>query len=217
MVMLRALAVPMVALAMVDAPVAGADPPATEVITAVPVGPDGAPINGYQVTPPAGNLPDVTDCSMPSPSAVVADVYYCTPSTADADTCWPSATESLLCVDDPWDQHLHRVNYGSPLPYVQPTATPDPFAVVLDDGTRCRLRNGGGWGGRDDGYVGMYGCGAANSNLAILWLPSQGIGSWIDRSTPQWTVKVGQLGSPGTHFPPPDTRAVTTAWFAGSG
>ncbi|BBY04830.1 hypothetical protein [Mycobacterium noviomagense] len=33
---------------------------------------------------------------------------------------------------------------------------------------------------------------------------------------PTWTVKVGQLGSPNEHFPPPQTRAVTTAWLAGN-
>jgi hypothetical protein len=32
---------------------------------------------------------------------------------------------------------------------------------------------------------------------------------------PLWTVKVGQLGTPTEHFPPPQTRTVTTARFAG--
>ena len=71
------------------------------------------------------------------------------------------------------------------------------------------------WGGRDDGYVGVYGCGAADSNLAILWLPSQGPGSCIDGSSQVWTVKPVNFGTPGEDFPPPQIRAVTTAWFAG--
>jgi hypothetical protein len=95
---------------------------------------------------------------------------------------------------------------------VQHPASPDPFALLLDDGTRCLFRNGGAWGGRDDGYVGVYGCG----DLAVLWLPSEGAGTCIDRSGPVWTVKVGQLGSPTNQFPPPQTRGVTTAWFAGA-
>ncbi len=88
--------------------------------------------------------------------------------------------------------------------------------MVLDDGTRCLLRNGGAWGGRDDGYVGTYSCGDPGSNLAVLWLPSEGPGTCIDRAMAQWTVKVGQLGLPSEHFPPPQTRAVTSAWFAGN-
>ena len=121
-----------------------------------------------------------------------------------------------LGVDDPWDQRLHRVDYSGQLPQVAPPAVQDPFALVLDDGTRCQLRNGGAWGGRDDGYVGVYGCGGTGSNLAVLWLPSQGPGTCLDRSSPTWTVKVGQLGAPSEHFPAPQTRAVTTVWFAGN-
>jgi len=55
----------------------------------------------------------------------------------------------------------------------------------------------------------------ANSNLAVLVLPSQGATAAIDRSMPVWTVKIGQLGSPTADFPPPQTHSVTTAWFAG--
>jgi hypothetical protein len=119
-------------------------------------------------------------------------------------------------VDNPWDKSLHRVTYSGSLPPVQPTPTPDPFALALDDGTHCLLRNGGAWGGRDDGYVGVYWCGDPSANLRVLWLPSQGAGTYIDRSAPVWTVKVGQLGNPTSHFPPPLTRAVTSAWLAGN-
>jgi hypothetical protein len=110
---------------------------------------------------------------------------------------------------------LHRVSYTEPLPHVQPLAAPQPFALVLDDRTRCRLRNGGAWGGRDDGYVGAYGCGAADSSLAVLVMPSQGTSSAIDRSMPLWKVKVGQLGTATANFPPPQTQTMATAWFGG--
>ena len=161
---------------------ARADPSATQVITAVAVGPNGTPGDGYQEAS-AGDNTVVTDCTTPSPSAVAADIYYCSPSAADAGTCWPSTPESLLCVADPWSKQLHRVSYVGQLPHVQPTSTPDPFAVVLDDGTRCQLRNGGAWGGRDDGYVGVYGCGDPGANLAVLWQPSAGVGTCFDRGT----------------------------------
>lgn len=195
---------------------ATADPPPTQAITTVAVGPSGQPINGYREAPAQGNVVTVTDCTTPSPSAVADNVYSCSPSAAGAGTCWLSTPGSLLCMDNPWDMRLHRVSYNGPLPPVQPTAAPDPFALVLDDGTRCLFRNGGAWGGRDDGYVGVYGCGAnGGENPAVLWLPSQGPGTCIDRSAPAWTVKVGQLGTSGTHFPPPQTHTVTSAWLAG--
>ena len=88
-------------------------------------------------------------------------------------------------------------------------------AVGCTGGTRCLLRNGGAWGGRADGYVGVYGCGDPHANLAVLWLPSQGAGTCIDRSSAAWTVKVGQLGAPDAALPPPATRTVTSAWLAG--
>jgi hypothetical protein len=196
---------------VVTAPV-GAQPSATQVITVVPVGPSGEPINGFQETPSPGNVTSVSDCTMASLSAVAEGIYSCSPSAAGADPCWPSTPGSLLCLDDPWNKQLHRVDYDGPLPPVQAPAISDPVGLLLDDGTRCRLRNGGAWGGRDDGYVGVYGCGGAS---AVLWLPSQGPGTCVDRSTPAWTVKIGELGTPTEHFPPPQTHTVTTAWFAG--
>jgi hypothetical protein len=183
------------------------------VITTIAVGSKGQAVNGYKEAPPDGNVAVVSDCTDPSPSAVVADVYACSPSAAGAATCWPSTPGSLLCVDNPWDKLLHRVSYQGQLAPVQPTASPDPFALALDDGTHCTLRNGGAWGGRDDGYVGAYWCG--DSAPVVLALPGQRDGSGIDRSGAAWTVKVGKLGAPGTHFPPPQTHAVTSAWFAG--
>lgn len=192
-----------------------ADPPPTQVIAVMAVGPAGEAINGYHVLSGPDNVGQASDCSEPSPSAVADNVYYCSPSAAGAGTCWPSTPGSLLCVDNPWDRQLHRVMFNGQLPPVRATANPDPFALTLDDGTRCLLRNGGAWGGRADGYVGVYGCGGPGSDLAVLWLPSQGAGSCIDRSSAAWTVKVGRLGAPDAVLPPPATRAVTEAWLAG--
>lgn len=193
---------------------AAADPPATEQISVMAVGSDGQPINGYRESPPQGNVATVEGCEA-SPSATADNVYSCSPSAAGAGTCWPSTPGSLLCVNNPWDKTMHRVRYNGSLPPVQPTATPDPFALTLDDGTQCRLRNGGAGGGRADGYVAAYYCGDPYANVNVLWLPSQGAGSCIDRSSAAWTVKVGQLGTPDAVFPPPQTRAVASAWFAG--
>nr|WP_297699762.1 hypothetical protein [Mycobacterium sp.] len=192
-----------------------AESPPTQVIAVMAVGPGGEAVNGYHVLSGPDNVGQASDCSEPSPSAVADNVYYCSPSAAGAGTCWPSTPGSLLCVDNPWDRQLHRVMFDGQLAPVHAAANPDPFALTLDDGTRCLLRNGGGWGGRADGYVGVYGCGGPGSDLAVLWLPSQGAGSCIDRSSAAWTVKVGRLGAPDAVLPPPATRAVTEAWLAG--
>jgi hypothetical protein len=162
---IRGVVVPVavVMLAAALTPSAAAEPPPTQVITAAPVGPNGEPVNGYQEVPPAGNVTTVSECTTPSLSAVADDIYSCSPSAAGADTCWPSTPESLLCLDDPWNKQLHRVAYAGP--HVQPPAITDPIAVLLDDGTRCRLRNGGAWGGRDDGYVGVYSAAAPTQTL----------------------------------------------------
>jgi hypothetical protein len=106
-VILRAIVMPIVVLAMTISLAAGsvsAEPAATQVITAVSVGPNGDPINGYQEPPSGGNVIAVSDCTTPSPSAVADDIYYCSLSAANAGTCWPSAAGSLLCVDDPWSK-----------------------------------------------------------------------------------------------------------------
>ncbi|EUA06445.1 hypothetical protein I546_5468 [Mycobacterium kansasii 732] len=156
-VVLRVVAVPIVAVALGGLPVGGpalADPAATRVITAVAVGSDGQPVNGYREAPAQGNVTAVDNCTTPSPSAVADNIYYCSPSAANAGTCWPSTPESLLCVDNPWDKRLHRVTYGGPLPLLHPIATPDPFALALDDGTHCLLRNGGAWGAVTTGTSG---------------------------------------------------------------
>src|SRR6201993_1399983 len=183
-VLSRVFVVPAVALTMAAFWLPGravADPPPTQVITVMAVGPAGQPINGYHEAPAGGNVVTVEGCE-PSPSAVADNVYSCAPTAAGASTCWPSTPGSLLCVDNPWDKRLHRVSYGDSPPPVQATAAPDPFAMILDDGTRCLLRNGGAWGGRDDGYVGAYWCGDPRPNLAFLCLPRQDNGTCIARS-----------------------------------
>jgi hypothetical protein len=212
----RAVVVPIAVVAMAASPVAGsavAEPPATQVITAVAVGPNGEPINGYQAATSQSNVTAVSDCT-PSPSAVAEGIYYCSPSAARADTCWPSTPGSLLCVEDPWDKRLHRVTYGGPLPPVHPADKPAPFALLLDDGSRCRLALGGARGGRDDGYDVVYLCEA----LAVLAPVYSNIPEdAIDRSQPLWAVKVGEPVESATHpSTPPATHAVTTAWFAGN-
>lgn len=195
--------------------VSSAAPTATEVVNVVAVDANGQPANGYREIPNPGDAGDtyvVFGCEG-SPAAVSGDIYECSPSAAAADVCWPATRGTVLCVDDPWSKELHRLSPNDPLPQVQPAATPEPFALLLDDGTRCRLRNGGAWGGRDDGLVGAYGCYDGAPTVLGPADPKPGQ-SAVDRSGPVWTVRVGELGAGDPHLPPPQTRAVVTAWFA---
>ncbi|WP_083667371.1 serine/threonine-protein kinase [Mycobacterium sp. SP-6446] len=185
-----------------------AAPVATKVITVVPVV-NGQPANGYREGQTPGNAHQVFGCDA-SPAAVSFNIYKCYPSAADADVCWPSMPGTLLCLYTPWDKQLYREFYTDALPAAEPPPTPEPFALLLDDGTQCRLRNGGAWVVRNDGYLGAYGC--PSDSPAVL-IPAPGTPA-IDRSHPLWTVKVGPLGI--ANFPPPETHTVTTAYFAGN-
>ena len=186
--------------------------PATKVVTVAAVV-DGQPANGFHEVESPGNVHEVSGCGA-SPAAVDFRIYSCTPTAAGANVCWPSTPGTLLCVGITfWNKGLYREYYTDELPVTDPPAAPQPFALDLDDGTQCLLRNGGAWGGRDDGYWGAYGCANAHTNVLA---PGQRGAPVIDRSGEAWTVKVGQLGSTDEHLPAPETHIVTAAYFAGN-
>ena len=107
--------------------------------------------------------------------------YSCYPSVAAADVCWPSPPTSMLCMNNPWDKEVRRLGLDTCLlPTVQPPATPEPFALTLDNGTHCRLITGGIRRARSDGYVSFYAC-RADSTPSVLGEA----GSETDRSTAQ--------------------------------
>ncbi|ODR17088.1 hypothetical protein BHQ23_27585 [Mycobacterium gordonae] len=179
----------------------------TQVINEVAVSADGQPLNGYHEV---GGSETVADCE-PSLAAVNKNIYRCYPTAAGADVCWPAASLQLLCMDDPWKKQLRRVSISAPLAPVDPPQQAWPVALQLDDGTQCRLRNGGAWGSRDDDYRGAYGCDAHGEEGYVL-TPYDVYP--IDRSAPMWTVKTGDLATYGGALPPPVTHTVAKAWFA---
>ena len=189
---------------------ADAQPEATNVINVAPVNAKGQPINGYHVMNRQASA-DLSGCSDPSPAAVRADIYTCDPPEAAAEVCWP-AHASVLCLDNPWTKSLRRFPSPGALPPVTPPASPMPFAMQLDDGTRCILPNGVDLGGRADETVPIYGCGG---DIGVLAPPDWNPADAIDRTQPLWAVFVGQLGPRDTPFPVPIRHTVTTAWFAG--
>lgn len=189
---------------------AGTTPTAT--VTVVAVGRDGQPRDGWTVD--AGTDAQVQcDPMTPSMSAVSDDIYECSPSAAGAHTCWPTPASStaLLCGSDPWQKTLRQATSNVVLAPVTKPADPHPWALELANGVRCTLRHGGAWGGRADGYLGVYGCDGANN--IVLAKSGQ---DFVDESSPQWTVKVGPLGANDEDFPPPETVGVLRAYFAGA-
>jgi hypothetical protein len=188
----------------------GADPGATNVVNVVAVNASGQPVNGYYTINRQAS-PNLTACPGSSPAAVAVNIYECDPPEAAAEVCWP-APASLLCGTNPWSKTLRRFPSPGALPAVNPPAAAVPFAMQLDDGTRCILPNGIDLGGRADATVPIYGCG---QNIGVLAPPDWDPALAIDRTQPLWAVYVGQLGPRDTPFPVPIRHTVTTAWFAG--
>ena len=91
-----------------------------------------------------------------------------------------------------------------------------PFALLLDDATRCILPNGFDFGGGSDGRMPVYGCGQATWSSGVVVAPGTDPAAAINRSRPVWTVIVGQLGPPNTPMGFVAEHSVTTAWFAGN-
>jgi len=133
--------------------------------------------------------------------------YSCYPSAAAADVCWPSPPTSMLCMNNPWDKEVRRLGLDTCLlPTVQPPATPEPFALTLDNGTHCRLITGGTRRARSDGYVSFYAC-RADSTPSVLGEAGSETDP-INRSRPLWTVTFEQPGFQ------TEVRSVTTACSA---
>lgn len=185
----------------------------TKVVTVVPVDRNGKPASGYKVVDDGGSV-DCGSPTYPSPAAVTPGIVYCAPTAADADICWPEPDHlTLLCGLYPWDGQLHRNTASAPVTSVTPVADPQPWALQLADGTRCRIRNGGSWSGRSDGLVGAYSC--IGTDYVVL-SRTDPVPETIDKTKPQWTVQVGVLDDRQTGSPPPRTEAVHVAYFAGA-
>ncbi|MGO9152612.1 serine/threonine-protein kinase [Mycobacterium sp.] len=168
---------------------------------------NGQPANGFhEVANPNADLP--LNCEQTSLAAVTANVYYCNPNSASADICWSAPPTSMLCLDNPWDKELRQFPLSTPyLRPVQHGIDPWPYALELDDGTRCRAVTGM----RDmqpNGDTSVHNCGAAQSGYVVLM--SRDSSNPINRASPIWTVKAGLLGSVA------QIHTVTTAWFAGA-
>ncbi|GGL22607.1 hypothetical protein [Nocardia jinanensis] len=187
------------------------DPPPTTEVSLVAVDASGQPADGFVVsgTGPVGEL----DCTYgtSSRSATSPGIYHCGASADAADVCWAgTGRRELFCADDPWSRELRWYRVDTRLEPVGKTANPEPWALELADGRKCRIRVGGAWGGRADGLVGAYSC---TGGAEVVLQPSDARTA-IDTSAPTWHVSMGELGAGSPDLPPPTIVDVRTAYFA---
>ncbi len=151
----------------------------------------GGPAPGYAVEVTGEQ---VEGCAS-SPAAKDPGIVACFPHAAGADICRVQPDRStLLCGGVPWEKKLYQYQSGQPVGAVPAgDYEASPWGLELAGGPRCRLRNGGSWGGRADGYVDAHSCG--NDTRFVLAGPDEPL---VDRSGPRWTVKVGALAATAT-------------------
>lgn len=183
--------------------------PGTEVLSLRPVTADGKVAQGWSEVDESRSR-DI-DCSLnsASPAAKKGNIYYCSPSAAGADACWVGeGQDSMLCLTDPMKRQVIRVwlegsnGYGPTGP-AQYSGTPIPIRLDLDNGAKCRLRNGGSWGTqeRNPDLVGFYRCDSGDA----IWGGRSSTG--INQQRKVWTVRIGDE-SGGLA-----TRKVRTAYY----
>lgn len=181
--------------------------PATEQIRVAAVDSAGDPAAGYTVNdvPNAG----IFGCDYPSAVSLAPGIHNCAPTAASANVCWGTPDRiTLLCLYEPWTTELQRMRADQTYTEVPAASDPMPWGLVLADGSRCLIRNGGAWPGRPDGLTGAYSCdGETEFVLADRSAPV------VDRTAQLWTVQVGTLDDTADQ-PPPTVIAVDRAYFA---
>lgn len=155
------------------------------------------------------------DCSdgRSSRSAVDPGIRDCGVTADDGNACWPTAGGSyVLCLTDPFKKVLSlRAATGTDTPLTASDKPPVPIALLLDDGTQCRVRIGGAWDSpvQHPDWVGFYGCtGTSSGGMVAIWAPPDSTDG-IERGTTGWTVQFGDSQQPMT------TRTITKAYFVG--
>ena len=139
------------------------------------------------------------------------DVYTCGELSLETQVCFPSLRRGQsYCAISPFTTQYVTATFTGPVRERQ-NRDPRPWGVVLEDGRRCVVGQGGDWGVRADGYRGAYSCNGIGPEVVLSHGDTPEI---FDVSSDRWTVKVGELGRPGDVLPPPRTVAVTEVYYA---
>lgn len=187
----------------------------TEVIVLNPFTADGTLKAGYTLDDLTTQTP--VSCYGTSDSAVTSGTHFCGTTADSTHSCWasPRYPGQVICMTAPWRTEL-LLRRAEGLTATLPPEDPWPLGIETADGARWWLRHGGSWGGRADGLVGAYGCDSESACANDANVVLAGDGPVIDKSTPTWTVIIGELGSIDDDLPPPTRLAVTKAWFIAS-
>jgi len=190
---------------------ASTTPSATVRVTVRPVTSTGHPAPGFTLqSEPTGSV----DCTakLPSPGAVDANIDFCSPSAEYAIACWKSAVrQRVLCFRDPQSKKVYRIPRTG---VFAPTAAPPvadraPLLMVLMDGDRCSIRDGGAGGSLTNhpNLYQTYYC----INDGQVWASATSHHFGVNEANASWTVKTAPAGN---H--PLTTRHVKKAYFVGT-
>ena len=191
----------------------GTQATATATIVVRPIDRGGHLAAGYSAVSEANTDSMVCDRSSVSLVAVDRGIFQCGNSADYGVACWLSASPStVLCDRDPFANQVARIRVGFVAIGASVARPPVPFGLELDNGERCKVRNGGAWSRPEQQptWVGYYECGSGAQDA--VWAPTAAADTGgIDKSSPQWTVTVGAASGKGSLA----RHRVVTARFVG--
>lgn len=180
---------------------------ATKTVTLRPVTAAHHAAPGYHVVTASGSP---IDCQSAPASRVAVDpnIVECGPAYQYPVACWHAARPRFaLCLRNPFGREVDRIRAQHfSTGHVSPRKHPAPFGLVLDNGAKCSIRDGGAWGSpkQHPKWVGFYSCTKGGAVYAPI---SSRDG--INQSHPSWTVWTSQGNNVHLHH-------VVKAIFAGT-
>jgi hypothetical protein len=201
------------ASAISGTPAAPVGHPITKPVVVKPVTKAGAPAAGFRVKVQNSAAADCGAPAQASPGAVDAGINLCSPSYLYAIACWKSArVHHAICMRNPSSHRLYRIPLSGSFAKAA-LAKPRlraPLLLVLGDGTRCSIRDGGAWGQRKGhpNWAGTYSC----TRHGIVWAPQNPAHYGVHESTLSWWVYTGAANGKG----PLTIRYVAKAYFVGT-
>jgi hypothetical protein len=190
-----------------------AAPPATKSIIIRPVTSAGKPASGFHVSTQKGLSIDCSAPAFPSPGAVDRNIQECSPSAAYAIACWKAAkAHHALCMRNPSSHRLYQISLMGSFaksPRVKPKLRA-PLLIVLTDGTRCSIRDGGAWGTLKvhPTWPGTYSC----TKHGDVWSPPNANHNGVNESAASWWVRTASASGKGKLT----VRHIKRAYFVGT-
>lgn len=183
----------------------------TAQIVVRPVNTSGHAVSGFTVkSEPTGSL-DCSDAGA-SPGAVSKNILECSPSAEYAIACWKSATaHQALCMRNPAKDELAKIPYSGAFAHASaPTTNGAPLKLVLDNGAKCSIRDGGAWGTlkKHPQWNGEYSC----TKGGDVWAKPSSTHMGVNESGSLWSVHTASAAGTGKVT----VHDVTKAYFVGT-